>query len=372
MSDSQQPPTSKQAAPRGAVLHLVAPKPRKQRTARNADADAKPEVSTQAKAKPPTKRSRSKLPRGITEVRWENATVRDSVRYRVRINRKDFKTDKLFDDFNDAQEFLLNSKMRDGRLGLTEREERAKAVEEATKELLSRRSFGFYMNRYIKEYVDPKETPNEVKAHSKKVVIERIRGLRGVMLTCMSAEDRQRSGLLAAVPVPAARLQRKELGDFFLDEIDINVANEFLKTRRKTHAASTVERERGQLQTIWTKIRALDPAAGAKLPYENPWQHADKALNQPEDTFRDTELTQEQLTRYGESLAKCRNTVVPQVVYFAFATGMRRGEILMLEWRQVKDGYLVLPQAHTKARKLRNVHLTAEALTVFAQARARV
>jgi hypothetical protein len=215
MSDSKQPSVSKQAAPRGAALRLVAPKqrakppagrptrpqpvaPESTPAAKSAVADPVPAV----KAAAPAARRRSKLPRGITEVRWENATVRDSVRYRVRINRKDFKADQLFEDFNEAQEFLLNSKTRDGRLGLTEREERAKAVEEATKQLLSRRSFGFYMNRYIKEYVDPKEAPNEVKAHSKKVVVERIRGLRGVMLTCMSPEDRQRSGLLPAGSAP--------------------------------------------------------------------------------------------------------------------------------------------------------------------------
>lgn len=324
------------------------------------------------KAVKPAKPKRFKPQRGITEVRWTNANLPETVRYRVRISRKDFKADQLFDDFTEAQEFLLMSKTKDGRLGLTEREERAQAVEAATKELLSRRPFGFYMNFYIRDYIDPKEALNEVKVQSKKVVIDRIRGLQSVMLTCKSAEDRQRSGLLAALPAPGSRIQRKELSDFFLDEIDVGVANQFLKTRRETHAASTVERERGQLQTIWTKIRTMDPAAGAKLPYENPWQQADKSLNRPEDTFRDTELTDDQLMRYGESLAKCRNKVVPLVVYMAFATGMRRGEILMLEWWQVKERYLVLPPAQTKSKRLRNVHLNTEALAILAQARTRV
>ena len=374
MSDSKQPSVSKQAAPRGAALRLVAPKQRQRNLAdKSASApEASPEPAPAVKAKATATRKRSKLPRGITEVRWENATVRDSVRFRVRINRKGFKADQLFDDFKKAEEFLLSSKTQDGRLGLTEREERAKVVEQVAAEMLSRRAFGFYMNLYVKTFIDPKPAPNEVKKQSKKVVIDRIRGLRSVVLVCKSAEDRKRSGLLAALPAPAARIQRKELSDFFLDEIDENVANDFLQTRRKTHAHSTVERERGQLQTIWTKIRTMDPAAGAKLPYENPWQQADKALNKPEETFRDTELTQEQLTRYGASLGKCRNKIVPLVVFFALATGMRRGEILMLEWRQVKDGFLVLPPAHTKARRLRNVHLTPEALTVIEQARARV
>lgn len=368
MSDSKQPPVSKQAAPSGAALRLVEPKKQAAKPAEKSATSSEPAE----KAVKPAKPKRFKPQRGITEVRWANSNLPESVRYRVRINRKNFKADKLFDDFKEAETFLLMSKTRDGRLGLTEREERDKAIEEVAQEMLSRRPFGFYMNRYVQLYIDPKETPNEVKAQSKKVVIDRIRVLRGVVLVCKSPEDRQRTGLLAAVPAPAARIERKELSDFFLDEIDISVANAFLQTRRKTHAHSTVERERGQLQTIWSKIRTIDPAAGAKLPYDNPWQQADKGLNQTEDTFRDTELTEEQMIRYGASLAKCRNKIVPMVVYMAFSTGMRRGEILMLEWRQVKDGYLVLPPAHTKAKRLRNVHLGAEALAILAQARARV
>jgi integrase len=362
MGKSGQPPT----APTGANLRLVASqkdgaksksKPKSGNESANAAGQA---------PKPKIRLNKSKLPRGITEVRWENATVRDSVRYRVRINRKGFKADQLFDDFLEAEEFLLMSKTKDGRLGLTEREARAQVIEDVVKDMLSRRPFSFYMNQYVSRYVDPKPEPNEVKKQSKKTVINRIKGLRAVRLTWKSVADRERTGLLAVIPSPGEKNRKQPLGDFFLDEIDTSLANEFLTVRSKDHAASTVERERGQLQTIWSKIRQIDQAAGKKLPYENPWQEADKGLLHYEAVIRDSDLSLEQEQRLLASLAKCRNKYVPLIVGFALSTGMRRGEILMLEWRQVKDGYLVLPPAHTKNSKPRNVMLTEDGKVMLA------
>lgn len=366
MGKSGQPPT----APTGANLRLVASQ------AGGAKSKSKPKSGNESAnaagqaPKPKARLNKSKLPRGITEVRWENATVRDSVRYRVRINRKGFKADQLFDDFHEAEEFLLMSKTKDGRLGLTEREARAQAIQDVTKEMLSRRPFRFYMNLFVTRYVKTKPEPNEVKARSKKIVIDRIQGLREVKLTWKSVADRERTGLLAVTAAPGAKNSKQPLGDFFLDEIDTGLANDFLVERGKDHAASTVERERGQLQTIWNKIKQMDPAAGKKLPYGNPWQEADKGLLQQKVVIRESDLSVEQEQRLLDSLAKCRNKIVPLVVGFAFATGMRRSEILMLEWHQVKDGYLVLPPAHTKNKKLRHVTLTDDAGAMLAPLRA--
>lgn len=358
MGKSGQPPTPPPSAPTGANLRLVGLSSGRTKSSPNPPRGKVAEGSPEPAPKQKARLNKSKLPRGITEVRWENATVRDSVRYRVRINRKGFKADQLFDDFNDAQEFLLMSKTKDGRLGLTEREERAQVIEQVAKEMLSRRPFSFYMNLFVTKYVKTKPEPNEVKTRSKKIVIDRINGLREVKLTWRSPADRERTGMLAVIAAPGTKNNRQPLGDFFLDEIDTSLANEFLIERSKDHAASTVERERGQLQTIWNKIRQMDPAAGKKLPYENPWQEADKGLLHHEVAIRDSDLSLEQEQRLLASLAKCRNKIVPLVVGFAFATGMRRSEILMLEWRQVKDGYLILPPSHTKNSKMRHVTLT--------------
>jgi|GEM_PF-2823683 len=371
MGKSGLPPTSPSVAPQGANLRLDGPRKARAEPSSNLSHIKVSEGASEQSPKPKARLNKSKLPRGITEVRWENATVRDSVRYRVRINRKGFKADQLFDDFHDAEEFLLMSKTKDGRLGLTEREARAQATQQVLNEMLSRRPFRFYMNLFVTKYVKTKPESNEVKARSKKIVIDRISGLREVELTWRSPADRERTGFLAAHAAPGAKDNKQPLGDFYLDEIDTSLANEFLIERGKDHARSTVERERGQLQTIWNKIRAMDPPAGKKLPFENPWHEADKGLLQQEVAVRDSDLSIEQEQRLLASLAKCRNKIVPLVVGFALSTGMRRGEILMLEWRQVKDGYLVLPPSHTKNKKLRHVSLTDDADAILEPLRAR-
>jgi integrase len=267
---------------------------------------------------------------------------------------------------HDAQEFLLMSKTRDGRLGLTEREERARVISEVAKDMLSRRPFSFYLGRYIAKYVDPMDDSNEVRKHSKGVVRARILGLKNVLLTWKPPAEKERTGLLAVHRAANSKSSKKPLGDFFLDEIDLDVANEFLTVRNTTHAASTVMRERGQLQTIWSKLRHLDPAQSKKLLPENPWQAADKALISVPDTTRERDLSDDEEDRMIASLAKCRNKLVPLVIGLALATGMRRGEILMLEWGQVQDGYLRLRAAQTKRGKVRHVMLTEDAREILA------
>ena len=314
-----------------------------------------------SKAKPKSKLARGKLPRGITEIRWENATGPDSVRYRIRIKRKSFTADKIFDSFHEAQQFLLMSKTKDGRLGLTEREERATVLEEVARDMLSRRPFGYYMNRYVVKYIESKVAPgevlDEVKKRSQKTVVDRIKGLKGVKLTWKPNAEKQRTGLLAEYQAPDSLARKKRLEDFYLDEIDRAVANEFLEIRSKTHAPSTVMRERGQLQTIWSKLIHIDPALEKKLPHTNPWQSADRSLIPDADTGRERHLTEEEEVRLMASLARCRNKAVPAIVGLALATGMRRGEIVMLEWGQYQDGYLTLRPSQTKKKKVRHVML---------------
>jgi integrase len=330
-------------------------------------AEPAPAVARAAKPRPA-----KRLPRGITEVRWENATTHDSVRYRVRIKRKDFKADELFESVQKAQEFLLMSKTRDGRLGLTERERQAKAMEEVMREMAERRPFRYYINDYIAQYVDTKPEPNEVKKRSKATLRNRLRNLRELSLTWKPPAERARMGMLAKFGRSDAELRR--LGDFYLDEIDVAVANDFLRTRVKTHKSSTVKRELGDLQTIWARLKHLDPAAAKRLPAENPWKEAEQAIIQDSGEKRERHLSDEEEFRLLVELVACRNKDMPCIVGLALATGMRRGEVLMLEWGQIneEEGYLRLAPSQTKAKRSRYVALTPDAMAWIADKRERL
>lgn len=316
-----------------------------------------------------TRARSSRMPRGITEVRWENESIRDSVRYRVRINRKTFKADKLFENYEDALDFLLRSKTHDGRLGLTEREQRAKLMEQAAVEAMMRRDFGSYMQEYIKRYVDSKPEPNEVKKRSKKIISDRVSALMNVKVAYRTSQQREFSGAIAQLV--AKYVQRKPLGRFYLDEIDSSVADDFILQRIQTHAHSTVKRELGQLQTIWNKIKHMDSAAWKKLPPDNPWQEADADGLLQDTPPRERDISEQEELRLVAALSSCRNKDVPRVVGLALATGMRRSEILLLEWGQIsEDGFLRLNAAQTKNGKSRYVSLSQDARLLLEGVRA--
>lgn len=55
----------------------------------------------------------------------------------------------------------------------------------------------------------------------------------------------------------------------------------------------------------------------------------------PAGKSRDRRLTEEEYSRLYAAVAQCRNPMVGQVIKFAVSTGMRRSEILALEWRNI-------------------------------------
>jgi hypothetical protein len=65
------------------------------------------------------------IPRGIQIIEWQS-DGKTKVGYRVRISRKDFKADKVFDDLAQAINFLNASKSVEGKRVLTKKEEEEK------------------------------------------------------------------------------------------------------------------------------------------------------------------------------------------------------------------------------------------------------
>lgn len=326
--------------------------------------------AAQPRARKP--RPPKKLPRGITVVKWENSTMHDSVRYRVRIKRKDFKADELFETMEKAQEFLLMSKTKDGRLGITERERQAQAMADYIKQWAERRPFGEYLADYIRTYVDTKPEPNMVKKRSKETLRSRLRNLGAVVLTWKPKHEKERMGFFAKHGNSDA--EERQLREFYLDEIDVSVANDFLRQRTKTHAPSTVKRELGDLQTIWSRLEHLDPEAARRYAVVNPWRKADETIIADTGDKRERHLTEEEELRLLTELAACRNKQMPDIVALALATGMRRGEVLLLEWGQLDmdDGLIRLAPSQTKGKRARYVSLTPEALEIINDRRAQL
>lgn len=311
------------------------------------------------------------LPRGITIHKWRNpATKTRSLRYRVRVKRKDphspmgyYIFDKSFETLDEAKEALASTKTRDGRLGLTEREERAEIAAEVAKAMILRPNLRAFMKDYIKTYIKPKATGHPVKDRSAKVNQARLEHLLEIEL-----ERPAPNATGYAVMIPGARgAIRKPLGDFQLPEITAATATALIRERLKNCSPSTVHREITAMATFWRKLKFIDAKTFESLRLNgNPFEEADKSLlkgwNRKRRRILGEGAEEEALFNV---LASRRKPEILQIVALALATGMRRGEVLLLRWEQLGEGFIHLEADDTKAEDERFVILTPEARAII-------
>lgn len=317
-----------------------------------------------------------KLSRGIQIVEWKNKHTRGTQqRFRVRIKRADFQADRLFETADEAEKFLAASKTRDGQLGLTEREERQKAVQEAFQETLENRPLREYMNRYADEYIGSKKLDHPTKERSRKTNRDRLDVCMRTVLDWKSPQLMQKAGFFAMNPALAKHLKDpslaatdKQFGDFLVAEVDSSVATRFIRARLNQGCAkSTVRREVGALQTFFNKLRFIDPAAFRKLPGgENPFEACDKSLLRGHNRTTHKRIAVGDEAELWKSLAAMRNPAMLQIVALSLATAMRRGECLFLKWSQIHGSYILLDADETKSERDRRVILNDDAKRILA------
>lgn len=312
------------------------------------------------------------LPRGITPVQWKNPVSKTrSIRYRVRVNRKDtssptgrFEFDRLFETLEEAKEALAATKTRDGRLGLTEREKLAEAAKEVAMAMIARPDLRSYMADYIKTYIKPKATGHPVKDRSAKVNQARLEHLLEIEL-----ERPAPNAMGFAVMLPGAKgTTWKRLGEFRLDEITAATATALIHERLKTCSPSTVHREIAAMATFWRKLKFIDAKAFEALRINgNPFEEADKKSLLKGWNRKRRRVLQEGAEEEAlfNVLASRRKPELLQIVALALATGMRRGEILLLRWEQIKEGFIHLEADETKAEDERFVILSPEARAII-------
>ena len=132
----------------------------------------------------------------------------------------------------------------------------------------------------------------------------------------------------------------------------------FRDDRMTQVAASTVGKEIGLLQRI---LKIAHKEWGIDLPralYLN-------VAKPPSGKARQRRLDEHELVALCESLSRCKNPVVRPVFLFALATGLRRGEILSLEWRNIdfENRTALLPL--TKNGDSRTVPLSSHAIAIL-------
>ncbi len=80
---------------------------------------------------------------------------------------------------------------------------------------------------------------------------------------------------------------------------------------------------------------------------------------------RERRLTDDESKAIEEAFKQCLNKLVPQVVRFALATGMRRSEVLSLDWQRVNLKTRIALIPITKNGEPRRVPLSDDAMAVL-------
>ncbi len=315
------------------------------------------------------------LPRGVAQVEWKNKSDKSrQFRYRVRISRATFKCDKLFEDPQDAIRFLELTKTPEGREQIRKDESGLFAMNEAEKravDILEKSLDMVQLNDVVKLYIEKfvdKGATHPSKKRSEKINKDRLLNSCKTPVVYMSAKQRGMPAIFHIKPhlqqyAKAGAVGRKPLGEFYLQELSSVVSTDFVITRLKTVAKSTVKREITQLATVINKMRFFFPNS-EKYIKGNPFADYDKSLLKNAEVKRSRRLTDQEEVDLVNALRSMRNPAMYQIAFLALSTGMRRSEVLFLQWDYIKDGYIELPDEATKAGS-RRVMLNEDASSIL-------
>lgn len=155
-----------------------------------------------------------------------------------------------------------------------------------------------------------------------------------------------------------AKVLRAPLAEMNLQKLSANAIAMYRDERLKEVSAGTVCRELHHIQhaiTIamreWGYHLEENPAAKVKKPKLN--------------NARNRRVSQNEIDRFVAELAEIDRQDVIAVIQFAVETGMRRGEILSLEWRYVDLKRRTAHLPRTKNGHARTVPLTNGAIAVL-------
>jgi integrase len=284
-----------------------------------------------------------------------------ALRFRVRIQRTDYKTDRLFETADEATEFLATAKSRAGREELTKKAETQSRAKIALRAFQMAPTLGFYLDAYAARYGQAPEGATAVKKRNAKSLEYQLKSIKSIELPHRAAYPLETGTMRVLMTIP-----KKPFSQFKLKEIDAKTASDFIDERLKTVTPASVQRQVNILSAFFNKLAHIDPAAGAEMA-SNPFQKADKSRLKGANSKRDMRLEdfgEKAEERLFEQLAKCENPAMLQIVALTLATGMRRSEVLYLEWERVRtsQNHLVLDETKTTPRR---VYLTEEAKAIL-------
>ena len=296
------------------------------------------------------------IPRGIQIVEWKNKTREKSkqLRYRVRIKRKDFKTDRLFDTLEEAKEFLALSKSKNGQNRLheveTQKELYARAINEWMKSPNLKHYFGEFENKYLNGKQDTELKKRNIT--NKKSLIKTI-------LNTTVKVSRTESGRLSNI-----LNDEKQFGDLKIDELNDFVIDSFITSnlaagKKKT----TVLTYLTTINKFLSKLRYIDPVAFEQKLKIKTANNYDRDHFKGATTKNVVIIQDDDMKKIVEALTATKNIQMFIIAMLSLHTGLRKSEVIYLKWSDIKGNYIDL--IFTKSGRPRRVYLNQQAKAVL-------
>lgn len=306
---------------------------------------------------------------GLYEVRRTLKDGTEVLQYRVKISRKSFKIDKLFNEneLDQAIELINFSKSKYGKTKITLLEEENKKQSEIIKSFLENPTLGFYINKYVELYVKPRlaklnpEIPEQkFKIQNLKSFVSIFNGLKKIEINKPLEEKWQ---LSPAIYEHFAGKQKLE--HFQPEEITEIEVNEIVKELLKKLKPVSVQRYITQLSNVYRKIKHYDRS---KRDLINPCLNYDKDLLKVHGNIvakKPFRFNDENKSILFKILEEYSNPELKQIVYLMLLTSLRRSEVVFLKWNQVDYQNKCINLVFTKSGRSRKVHLIQPAIDLL-------
>jgi len=318
------------------------------------------------------------IPRGIQEVRWKNVERQTIVKYRIQIKRKDFAVDRFFDELDDAKLFLEDSKSLSGRIAIAEGRDRASATSKATSAYMAdllgsgKLTVGQAIDLHIEREYAPKigtpEKPSGFKdkdIRTAKVNRDRLKKIKTILIGGFADGMLEPAGQYIGLRTHAKGFKRRPLGDWPIVDLTSQQTTEFIIERLANKIAkTTIKREIGALQSVVNKLEHYNNKAWLRLQGRNPFKSYDKTKLKGGIKRRRMIINKEDEEKLLNVMRNVKNKQYPLALGLAMLTGLRRAELLALEWRQIdlEAGVIDLDPDQAKDGEERLVSLLPEAI----------
>ncbi len=305
------------------------------------------------------------LPRGIQKLERTNKDGSKVVSFRVQMKRKNIVVDQLFPSADEAINFLNEQRAK---LNLPRKLIEASSadlpqevVESFLKDYFQHPNLGKCIDKYIEIYVTPRyEKYALLKTAEDKAKYRNYKNTLSFFKTIKNTKVRNnfQLGNMEIHFQNGFNTTDKKLGEVKVEDIDERTINSYIQTRATQGIkAQSIQREITFISNVFNKLKYISPEY---QNIKNPTRDYDRDLLKLAEPSRKKSFrfTDERKEEFLKAIHTHENPDFSRIIELMLLTAMRRSEVVLLRWSQIKEDYIELDQTKTTPR---NVFLTKEA-----------